>query len=177
LFWLPGWDRDLAAARQRELPRRRVLGDGRAGADIGAAGNAHRRDQRRVRADEAVVLDHRTILRDAVVIARNGARADVDSRADLRVTDVAQVIDLRLRGEPARLDFDEIADVHFLGEVRAGTQACVRSETATCADLGIVEMAEGQHLGALTEGHVPQEAVRADTHAIAESHAAFEKTV
>src|SRR5438045_160217 len=72
LLRLPGRDRDLAAACQRELPCRRVLGDRGPGANIRAAGDAHRRDERRVRADEAIVLDHGAILRDAVVIARDG---------------------------------------------------------------------------------------------------------
>ena len=76
---LPARDRHLLRARDGELAGGRVLGDGRAGADVGAARDAHRRDQRRVGADEAVVLDHRAVLVRAVVVAGDGAGADVDA--------------------------------------------------------------------------------------------------
>src|SRR5439155_18285247 len=110
LLRLPAGNRYLPAARQRELPRRRVLGDGRARADVGAARHAHRRDERGIGTDKALVLDHRAVLLDAVVIAGDGARADVGPGADLGVADVAQMIGLRVRAEPARLHLDEVAD-------------------------------------------------------------------
>src|SRR5882672_1943773 len=119
----PGRDRHLAAARQRELSRRRVLGDRRARADIGAARDAHRGDQGRIGADEAVVLDYRAVLGDAVVIAGDGAGADVDALAELRVANVAQVVRLRLWAEAARLHLDEVADMHLLREARPRPQA------------------------------------------------------
>src|SRR3990170_3428676 len=63
---LPGRKRHLLRARHGELPRRRVLADGGARTDVGAPRDPHRRDQRSVRADEAVVFDHRAVLLRAV---------------------------------------------------------------------------------------------------------------
>src|SRR2546423_15624190 len=80
---LPGRHGNLARARDRELAGGRVLVDGGAGADVRAARDAHRRDQRGVGADEAVVLDDGAVLRRAVVVAGDGARADVHPAADL----------------------------------------------------------------------------------------------
>ena len=82
-----------------------------------------------------------------------------------------------MRGELARLYFDEIADVHFLGEARARAKACIRPDAATRADLGSVEMAERKDLGALAQRDVAQHAVRSDAHAVAEPHPTFEKAV
>src|SRR6185503_12550023 len=131
---LPAGQRHLLGARHRQLPGRRVLADGRAGADVRAARDAHRRDQRRVRADEAFVLDHGAVLLGAVVVAGDGAGADVDARADLGVADVGEVVGLRARTEAARLDLDEVADVHLLGQARARPQAGVRADPAVRPD-------------------------------------------
>src|SRR5206468_3639173 len=62
-------------------------------------------------------------------------------------------------------------------EVRARAQARIRSQAAARANLGIFQVAEGQHLGASTEAHVAHHAVRADAHAVAEPHSAFEHAV
>src|ERR671935_125218 len=110
---LPSGDGNLPRARHRELPGRRVLVDGGAGADIRALRHAYRRNQRRVGADEAVVLDDRTVLRRPVVVAGDGAGADVDARAELGVADVRKMVRLGRATQSAGFDFDEIADVHF----------------------------------------------------------------
>src|SRR6185295_18572049 len=91
-WWCPARQRYLPRARQRQLPGWRVLADGRTGTDVRAPGDPHRRDQRRVRAYKAVVLDHRTVLVDAVIVAGNGPRADIDTRADLGITDVSEMV-------------------------------------------------------------------------------------
>src|SRR5204862_7759353 len=87
---LPRRDGNLARARHGQLTRGRVFVDGRARADIGAARDAHRRHQRRIGADEAVVLDHGAVLRRAVVVAGDGAGADVDALAELGVADIGK---------------------------------------------------------------------------------------
>src|SRR4051812_31949516 len=74
---LPPRNGNLARPCHGELPRGRVLVDGGAGADIRAAGNANRRHERGVGADEAIVFDDGAMLVDAVVIARDRPGADV----------------------------------------------------------------------------------------------------
>src|SRR6266850_8470108 len=68
---------DLLPARDAERSGRHVFDDRRSRRDVGALPHAHRRHQLRVAADERAVLDHRLVLVRAVVIARDGSRADV----------------------------------------------------------------------------------------------------
>src|SRR2546425_5995579 len=173
----PGRDRPLGAARQRQLARRRVLGDGRARADIGAARDAHWSDQRRIGADEAIIFDHGAVLGNTVVIAGDGASAHIDACAELRIADVAKVIGLRLRAQPTGLDLDEVADMHVLGEAGSRAQPGVGSYPAALADLGFLQVREGKHLAARTDAHIAQHAIRADAHAFAKAHAPFEDAV
>src|SRR5256885_1138361 len=136
---LPAGNGNLARACHGELALGRVLVDGRARADVGTASDAHRGHQRGIGADEAVVLDDGAVLCGAVVIARDGAGADVDARAELGVADVGQVVGLRGVAQAARLDLDEVADVHLVSEARARTQARVRPDAAALADVRVLE--------------------------------------
>src|SRR5947208_10738123 len=175
--WFPGRDRHLPGARHGELSRRRVLADGRAGADIGAARDAHRRHQRRVRADEAVVLDHRAVLRRAVVVASDGSSTHVHAATDLGVADVREVVGLGAGAEAARLDLDEVSNMHVLRQTDAGPQPRERPDAATLAELGVVEMREREHLGAGADADVFQHAVRSDPDVVAEAYPALEHAV
>src|SRR5262245_3067859 len=168
---------NLPRPRHGQLARGRVLVDGRARADVRAARNAHRCDQGRVRADEAFVFDDRTVLRRSVVVASDGTGADVDARANLAVAEIAEVVRLRPCAQAARFYLDEVADVYLLGELRAGPQPCVRPEAAALADARILQVAKRVHFRAGGHGHVPQHAVRADAHTVAERYAALEHAV
>src|SRR5262245_17642465 len=101
----------LAAATDRERVRRHIAGDDRARAHIGALADLHRRDQRRVRADERVLADLGAVLADAVVVAGDGAGADIGAGADGGVADIAQVIGLGAGLDHRFLDLAEIAYV------------------------------------------------------------------
>ena len=90
-----------------------------------------------------VVLDDGAVLVGAVVIAGDGAGADVDVAPHRGVADIGEVVGLGARRDLARLHLDEIADVHFLGERGAGAQPRVRADAAARADVGLLEMAEG----------------------------------
>src|SRR5581483_1385524 len=174
---LPARDGRLAHARNRELSRGRVLGERGPGAQRRAAADAHRRDELGVRADEDVVLDDRAVLVGAVVVAGDGAGADVDVPADLAVADVGEMVGLGARADAARLHLDEVADVHVPGEHGAGPDARVRAETAVRPDLGLVEVAEGLDARARPDLDVPQHAVRADADAVAQLHPPLEHAV
>src|SRR5690606_25518037 len=75
----------LPHPRQGEFARGRIPRQRRARAQRGALAHAHRRDQLGIRPDEGIVLDHGLELVDAIVIAGDGARADVDALADLGI--------------------------------------------------------------------------------------------
>src|SRR5262249_55402086 len=79
----------------------------------------------------------------------------------------------------ARLDFDEVADMHPGRELRAGarTHARVRADIAVCADIGVLQVTEGLDSRRGADGHVSQDAIRADRNAVAEPDLALEDAV
>src|SRR5690606_3787798 len=91
----PAWLLELLRAFDGERIGRDILCDNAAGARIGAIADFHRRDERRVRADERARADIGEMLAEAVIIAGDGARADIRMRADARIADIREVIDLR----------------------------------------------------------------------------------
>src|SRR5262245_37693964 len=112
----PSGNGSLLGARQRELAFGRVLGQRGAGGDGRAFTAGGRRYWRRVSADENVVLDYRMELVGAVVVADDGAGADVDVAADGGVAEIGMVIGLGVIGDLRVLHFDEVADMHVLAE-------------------------------------------------------------
>src|SRR3954468_20788137 len=174
---LPPRNGRLAHARDGQLAGGSVLGQGRAGAERRTAPDAHRRDELRVGADEDVVLDDRPVLVRAVVVAGNGVGADVHVLSHLAVTDVGQVIGLRAGVDAARLDLDEVADVHVLREQSPGTDARVRAEAAVRSDLRLVDVAEGLDAGPGANLDVSQHAMRTDADAVAQLDGALEDAI
>src|SRR5579862_630377 len=108
----------LPSPRDRERIRRHVLDDRRPRRDVGALANVNRRDELRVAADEDAILDDGGMLRDPVVVARDRAGADVDARADRRVSKVREVIRFRSLAHRGLLELDEISDVRPLADDR-----------------------------------------------------------
>ena len=51
------------------------------------------------------------MLGEAVIVAGDGAGADIGARADARVADIGEVVDLGAFGDVGLLDLDEIADM------------------------------------------------------------------
>src|SRR4051812_17152054 len=74
---LPAFERHLLAAGQRELAVRRVLGERAARAGGGITANAQRRHQHVARPDEGAIFDGGLPLVRTVVVASDGAGADV----------------------------------------------------------------------------------------------------
>ena len=161
---LPRLGGGLARPLQRQLAVRRRLRDGRTGAGRGARADAHRRDQHGVRADERVVADERRPFVEPVVVAGDGARADVDAARRCR----------RRRGRrggwlwsPRRCRSFFISTklpmCDSVGEHRAagaaGQRGRARQCSATCAR-SMSGMRE--HLAARADRSVTDHAVRAD---------------
>src|SRR3546814_4058768 len=65
----------------------------------------------------------------AVVVAGDGAGADVDARADLRVAQVGQEVGLAAHAHARVLGLDEVAHVHAVGEHGARAQPRERAKT------------------------------------------------
>src|SRR6202022_4009387 len=73
----PAFDVSLLSRADGKAAGGHVLADGGAAAHVSALAHRHRRDELRVRADEGAVLDGGGVLVGAVVVAGDGARADV----------------------------------------------------------------------------------------------------
>ena len=63
-------------------------------ADIGAVADRHRRDQRRIRADEDAGADLGAVLGEAVIVAGDGAGADIGFGADAGIADIGEMVGL-----------------------------------------------------------------------------------
>ena len=122
---------------------RHVLGDDAARADDSAVADLHRRDQRGVRADERARADIGVVLVEAVVIAGDGARADIRARADARIADIGEVVGLGALFDRGVLHLDEIADMRTFADLRAGTQPRIGPDDRAAADFGAFQMREG----------------------------------
>ena len=124
----------LRAARQRQGIGRDVLGDDAARADIGALADLDRRHQRGVGADKGAGADLGAMLVEAVIVAGDGAGADISARADAGIADISEVVNLGALADLRLLDLDEIADMRVLGESGAGPQPRERPDRRAGAD-------------------------------------------
>ena len=102
----------------------------------------HRRHQRGIRTDERARADIGEMLVETIVIAGDGARADIGARADARIAQIGQMVGLGAFFDPGLLHFDEIADMDVLLDHRAGTQTRIRPDQRTAADFRAFEMRE-----------------------------------
>ena len=76
------------------------------------------------------------MLVDAVVVAGDGAGADVDAGADDGVAEVGEVVGLGAFAERGFLGFDEVADVGAFADVALGAEVGVGAEDGAVGDLG-----------------------------------------
>src|SRR5687768_8258469 len=184
----PGFLVCLAGAPDRERISRHVFGHHRAGGGVGALSHLHRRHQRGVRADEGPRADARQVLVPAVVVAGDGAGADVGLFPHHRVADVSKMPD----GDAVRyfrlLQFDEVSDLHLSSDAAARPQLGEGADPRVVAHLTVREdgvlgghavsqrAAGDSHVGTdvavLTDdraagkpGHGPDHRIRADAHA------------
>ena len=129
----------LAAAAEGESIGRDVFGDAGAGGDVGTVADGDGSDEGGVRADEGAVADGGEVFVDAVVVAGDGARADVDAGADDGVAEVGEVVGLGAFAERDLLGFDEVADVGAVADVAFGAEVGVGAEDGAVGDVGVVE--------------------------------------
>ena len=78
--------------------------------------------------------DDRPVLVLAVVVRRDGAATDVRARADVRVTEVREVLRLRALADDRLLRLDEVADLGAVLEHRARAKVAERADLAPAPD-------------------------------------------
>ena len=132
---------DLTATANGESVSGDVFGDAGAGTDVGSVAEADGSDKRGVTADEDAVADAGAVLGCAVVVAGDGAGADVGGFADLGITDVGEMVGLRAFADAGFFHFDEVADVSLFADFAAGAEMDERADFSAIGDRGVFEYA------------------------------------
>ena len=83
---------------------------------------------------KAPVADQRLVLGEAVVVAGDGAGAEIGVGADMGVADIGEMVDLDAGLQRRGLGLDEIADPGAFAERGAGPQARVGTDGGFLAD-------------------------------------------
>src|SRR5205823_3175670 len=105
--------------------------------DIDALADLDRRHQRRVRTDERAGPDLGVVLVETVIVAGDGAGADVGVGANMRIPEIGNMIGLGAGLDRGRLDLDEIADVDAFAEHRTRPQPRIRTDAGVLAYRGL----------------------------------------
>jgi hypothetical protein len=87
------------------------------------------------------------MLVDAVIIAGDGAGTHVDSRTNLTIPHVAQMIDFAAAGNLGLFEFHEIAHVDRLRQLRIRSNAGKGSDTTPFTNFGTLDKTIGVNTG------------------------------
>src|SRR5207249_10086411 len=136
----------------RQTVRGNILGDGGAGTHVSSAVHLHRRYELAVASNKHIVLEDGLVLLLSVVVAGDGPGPHVDPCADLRVTQVSQVIRLAPAPDLALLGLHEISDPHLFSQVGLGPQMGERPHPHAPAQTRLADDAVIQHLHPVREG-------------------------
>src|SRR5512133_2110983 len=133
----PAFLRDLPRPPEGEGARGDGLGHDGARGHVRARADLDGRHEDRVGPDERAVPDAGLVLLLAVVVAGDGARADVRAGAHEGVADVGEVVRLGALAEPRLLGLDAVADVRPLADVAPRAQARERPQARPGGDGGL----------------------------------------
>ncbi len=111
----------MFGAFQRQFVGRGSFGNSRPCTDGRARADFNRCHQLDPRTDEGFIADNRPVFVGAIIVAGDGAGADVDAGPDCCVADIAQVVDLAAVRNRALFDLDEITDLYLV----ACSHACI----------------------------------------------------
>ena len=135
--------------------------------------DSERGNQHIAGANAHFVADNGLVFVHAVVVASDGAGADVAAAADLRVAEVGEVVGFAAAADGAVFHFHEVADVHFVGQVGIGAQAGEGADAGAVADAAVFEVREGLDNRVVADCRVFNHAVGADGYVVAELVVAF----
>src|SRR3546814_12249072 len=108
-------------------------------------------DDGRVSVYEGAGADGGAVLQEAVVVACDGAVADVGGGPDGGVAQIAQMVGLGALAQFGVLDLDEVADMGAAAELGPRPQPREGAEHHVIADLGALEVAEAADLDAVAD--------------------------
>ena len=148
-----------------------ILGDGAAGGGVGTVANLDRGHKVGVAADEAVIADLGAELILAVVVAGDGAAAEVAVLAHIAVADVGQVAHGVATGKVGVLGLHIGAQMHAVVGDGVHPHMGEGADVVVGADVAAVDLA-GVHGGAFIHGAVLDQGVGADDAACADDRLA-----
>lgn len=131
-----------------------VFGDAGSCSDVRAVTDHNWCDESRVASDEGAVTDERRVFRSAVVIAGNGARANVRALSYLRVAQIGQMIGLRSPPHAKVLSLDKIADMRSLPNVTPRPKMREGPEEGSTFNLRRLKDAGWTYEDAIVDRHV-----------------------
>ncbi len=145
---------------ERELAVGRILGNGGARTDGGARADAHRCHQHAARPDEGAVADDGRPLVHAVIIAGDGAGADVHRGPHVGVAHVAQVVHLAADSDLGILDFHKVSHMGIAPHRRVGPQAGKGADAAVIPHQCLFDDAIGVDLRIGADARIANQAIR-----------------
>ena len=125
---------ELLGATEGQCTSGDILGQGRSGSHGHIGPQGDRRDQNGVGSGFAASTNHGPVFVDAVVVGGDGPCANVHLFTELRIADVAEVVDLAPGGDLALLDFDEVADPAIPGQFGPRPELGVGANRAAISD-------------------------------------------
>src|SRR5436309_6308137 len=114
------------------------------------------------------------MLREAVVVRGDRAGTDVRALADIGVSDVGEVWNLRAWADDGVLDFHEGADLRAGAHPGAGPQVGERADGAALADLAADEV-RAEHRRARADRRVDERRERTDRRPLGDHRAAVKR--
>jgi hypothetical protein len=154
-----------APAHAREFRQCRTY---RPGCDIGTVADLDGGDERRIRTDEGAGADLGLVLAESVIVAGDGASADIGSGAYMGVANVSEMGRFGVVTELSGFRFHEIADPRARSKLRARTQPRERADRCTRTDRRSFKMGKRANDRALLHNDSgPENDIRVDDHVAA----------
>ena len=112
-----------------------ILGNHRTGTNDGSSSNNHRGNKGRIGADEGLRANGGLVFIEPIVVARNGACADVGPLTYGRIPQVAQVAGLRAGPKTGLLHFHKVTNLGTGADQRALAKPGIRTNGCAFFDL------------------------------------------
>src|SRR3546814_18010573 len=92
---------------------------------------------------DLIFADLGAIFEIAVIVASDGAGADIGVRTDADIAEIAQVIGLGALADLGLFGFDEITNLCLFAQYGAGAQSRIGPDLAPCADRRALDLTVG----------------------------------
>ena len=136
----------MSAPRNRKRLPANIAGNHGSRSDYGTVTNLDWRDQGCVGPHKGILSHPGLMLGNSIVVAGDRTGTDVGARANLRVTNIGQMVDLGILTDKRCLDLDKIPDAGTSFQFCPGTKACKGSDNGVRFQIRPLDMAEAANL-------------------------------